>query len=713
MYLLIGFATFSSLLFIFLYRNENGFNIFGYDQRGFKKNKLYRGRFKYSKDGYDYNGYNRKGFNEEGFNAKGYDQTGFDRKGYDLQGYNRQGFNEKGFNRLGYDVKGYDKNGYDSSGFDRKGFDIRGFDKDGYNHNGFNELGIDREGFNDKGFNEQGFNRKGFNAEGFDAKGFNNKSFNREGFNIFGENEDGIPWWYFNLNHLKDLKNKGITTQTKKFYKFNSESFIRPNLTKSQKPDKGSSTILKNPFFILGLNPTSPAKVIQRRVNDMIKLSSIGQNHQFDYDVVSLNADRTEANIKEAGAKLLIPGDRINALFFWFNFENEDTKKLFQQNSLEMVINLLNKQYIMENDILALKNAIIGSVLLSTINLDIKPAVLMMEYWLEVIKSKLIWNQLSTLFNESQEIQLNTNPVDDFKMKVADCIGDCYYQLYVLDPKDTLMHKYFELFNQYPEKYITNVIVLKLNEANQLSDIIDEFKSNVNSSQELTLNARKSINEFIDKINKFNHFLEEYQLMKRNDVVEVKEKLAQKMRNLAIDVFNSAETNSSDFKLGESCLDLALSLTNSSVLKARITKDKNDIQEGKQRKSLIDAIQRDLRNDAYESARSKIKQLEATDSGYENKRFANSLMIISYKNEFSAQYAKAIRDANQLTDNFGYSSNPYAAKQAIAGKIKDAIQALNGLIIVAEKEDNYKEKNKYQDMKDNLVSQHREITTLL
>jgi len=317
------------------------------------------------------------------------------------------------------------------------------------------------------------------------------------------------------------------------------------------------------------------------------------------------------------------------------------------------------------------------------------------------------------LFNNSQEIQLNTNLVDEFKLKVADYIGDYYYQLYVQDPQDILIHKYFELFNQYPEKYIANVIVPKLNEANQLAEIIENFKSNVNSSDELTVNARKSINEFIDKINKFNHFLEKYQLMKRNDVVEVKEKLAQKMRNLSIEVFNSTENNSSDFKLGESCLDLALSLTNSSVLKARITKDKNDIQEGKQRKALLDAIQRDMRNDAYESARSKIKQLEAFDSSYENKRFANSLMIISYKNEFSSQYSKAIRDANQLTDNYGYSSNPYAAKQTILGKIKDAIQALNGLIMVAEKEDNYEEKHKYQDMKDNLVSQYRKITSLL
>jgi hypothetical protein len=713
MYFLIGFATFSSLLFIFLYQDQNGFNLFGYDKRGFKKNKLYKGRYKYSKDGYDYNGYNRKGFNKEGFNAKGYDQNGFDRKGYDQQGYNHLGFNEKGFNRLGYDKKGYDKNGFDSNGFDHKGFDVKGFDKDGYNHKGFNKSGIDREGFNDKGFNEQGFNRKGFNAEGYDAKGFNNKGFNREGFNIYGENEDGIPWWYFNLNLINDLKNKGITTQAKKFYKFNSQSFIRPILAKNQKLDKGSNSILKNPFFILGLNPSSPAKVIQRRVNDLIKLNSIGQNHQFEYDLVGLIVERTEANIKEAGAKLFLPEERIYALFFWFNFENDDIKKLFSQNSLETVINLLIKKYIMENDILALKNAIIGSILLSTINLDIKPAVLMMEYWPEVIKSKLIWNHLSILFNGSQEIQLNTNPVDDFKMKVAEYIGDCYYQLYVLDHKDKLMQKYFELFNQYPEKYIANVIVPKLNEANQLSDIIEKFKTNVNSSQELTLNVRSSINEFVEKIKKFNRFLENYQLTKRNDVVEVKEKLAQRMRNLAIDVFNTAETNSSDFRLGESCLDLAWSLTNSSVLKARITKDKSDIQEGKQRKALLDEIQRDLRNDAYESARAKIKQLESSDSSYENKRFANSLMIISYKNEFSAQYAKAIKDANQLTDRIRYSSNPYAVKQAIVEKIKDAIQALNGLIIVAEKEDNYEEKNKYQDMKDNLVSQYRQINTLL
>jgi hypothetical protein len=328
--------------------------------------------------------------------------------------------------------------------------DKKGFSLFGINHRGFkkNKLYKGKSKYDKKGFNFDGYNKEGFYENGF----------NKDGFNKYGINQAGFPWWYVNLYQLTEIKDQGKSIASYKFLNINSKNFIEPTQSKNKKLTKISNNIFKNPFFILGLNPSSGTKAIQRRVNDILKLISIGQTYRFDYDLLSGEIERTESIVKEAGIKLLNPLERINSLFFWFNFDDEGIKAFFKEENLESVIYYLSEKYITENNLLALKNAIIGSIFLSAKNQDIKPALLMMDYWPIIIANKPIWNQLLNQFNQNNDFDLNMNPVDQFKDKILQFIGDVYFQLYVSDPQDSMMFKFYKLFNQYPENYILKVI---------------------------------------------------------------------------------------------------------------------------------------------------------------------------------------------------------------------------------------------------------------
>ncbi|MGE5391120.1 MAG: zinc-ribbon domain-containing protein [Deltaproteobacteria bacterium] len=87
---------------LFIYRDSDGYNIFGYD-----------------KYGYDQEGLDKHGYNEDGYNRDGYDKDGYDEWGWNAEGINQDtGTN---YNSDGYDKDGYDKDGYDSEGFDKQG----------------------------------------------------------------------------------------------------------------------------------------------------------------------------------------------------------------------------------------------------------------------------------------------------------------------------------------------------------------------------------------------------------------------------------------------------------------------------------------------------------------------------------------------------------------------------------------------------------------
>lgn len=657
--LVVFFAIFGSYIFI-SYRDKKGFNLLGDNHRGFKKNKLYKGKSKYDKNGFDFDGYNKEGFNPNGYNKKGFNKFGFDKNGFDNLGYDRFGFNQEGFNHLGFNKFGFNSEGFNALGFNQKGFDSNGFDKDGFDQKGFNRKGFDREDFNKLGFNKLGFNRKGFDINGFDGKGFDASGFNKDGFNIYGINQAGFPWWYVNLYQLQELKDQGKNSSSYKFLKIDSKKFAYPKQSKDKTLTKTSSNILRNPYFILGLNPSSGTKAIQRRVNDILKLITIGQTYRFDFDLLATEIERTEPIVKDAGIKLLNPLERITSIFFWFNLDDEGIKTLFKEENLESVIYSLVEKYITENNLLALKNAIIGSIFLSAKNQVIKPALLMMEYWPIIIGNKTIWNQLLNQFNQNHDFDLNVNPVDEFKDKIVQFIGDVYFQIFVLDPQDSIMFKFYKLFNQYPENYILKVILPKLNEANSLSELIGKFKPDFNSFKSFTSSTRKSINHFIEKAIDFRNFIEKYNLLSRHDVTEIKDKLAQRVRSLAIDILNGTEPDAEDFKFGESILDIALTLTSSSVLIDRINKDKKDIKLSVRKNGLINKVE------------------------------------------------KAIQEANALSElDFSYST-----MRATAGKLMIAIQGLEGLIAIAEEEGDYSQARKLRDTRDNLASQHRKMSII-
>jgi len=338
-------------LILFVARDKDGFNVIGYDEKGFNRKGF--SRLGFNRDGYNVNGYDKLGFDQKGFNQAGYDRFGYDNKGYNALGFNtlgfdKNGYDSSGFNRVGYDKKGFDRNGFNHEGYNNQGINKDGFDKDGYTLLGYDFNGIDREGYNVAGFNAKGYNRLGYDLEGFnlegynrlgyDKKGYDRDGYNADGFNKIGFNNEGKdihgdPWWLAGLYNKTLFNNKDYV----RIYSEDSELVHHENNFNLRSGDPWADFInssplnhinvldysLNNPYNLLGIDIKSDNKTILRQSNDIKKIMSIEGDLSFCLSVFKQIIHRTTNFYeKETYTKITDPIKRIAHQFFWFNHPN-------------------------------------------------------------------------------------------------------------------------------------------------------------------------------------------------------------------------------------------------------------------------------------------------------------------------------------------------------------------------------------------------------
>lgn len=661
-------------------RGKDGFNIFGYDKHGFNRS------------GYDKFGYNKDGFDKHGFNEKGFDKKGLDSEGYDVKGFDKKGFNRNG----------YDKFGYNKDGFDHQGFDTAGFNKFGFNSKGFNKQGFNQKGYNIQGFDINGFNNQGYNKDGYDSKGYNAKGYNILGFNAVGRNSNGIPWWFIGLKDISYYSNPNFHT----YYVTVAKKEKINNVTTENigKKMAKSDLSLYNPYNLLGLDIKSKVKDINRRSNEIIKLLNINSIINLPNTIFQSSIIRNEALVKEASIKLMNAKEKIPFLFFWFDIPNEEIKKLIFESFPQIVLYQLLRLYKLNNDLFSLKLAISYSVSYGLITQDTLPIKLTMEYWKDVIKDKNVWEQLSKIYQETLEVDSKLDPVLSFKQEIITHLSEFYYQIYEVFNDQTILMKFFEIFQTHSKKTIQILLYPLLNDFNSKLKTIDEYKP-IFSNESLDYTSKEKIKKLLNEMNLLTKAMIDFHFNGESEVKEVFEKFSSKVRSLGINILNGVKPGSSDFDFGKSILTTALSMTDSVVMKDRIKKDFDDIERANKKTKLLEAIRLDFKNHNYEQSRSKIDNLKLLESSYEHSKFCNSLILTSYKNEYIHVFESSMEKANAL------ANNPYAydRRSSVINYVSEAIGALDNLIYIAEKEGDTLEKMRMNQVRDNLVSQIRRL----
>lgn len=723
-------------IFFFVLRDKEGFNIIGYDKEGFNRKGF--NRFGFNRKGYDFRGYDKFGFDVKGFNREGYDHMGYDVKGFNIHGFNLLGFDRQGYDSSGFDQTGFDKDGFDRKGFNKKGYDRNGINKDGFDKDGYTLLGydannIDREGYNIQGFNSEGYDRLGYDAEGFDKEGFdhlgfNKKGYDRDGFDVDGFNKVGFnsegkdihgdSWWLAGLYKKTLFNNKDFL----KIYTEDSEFVSRENNYEIDPWDEFMDSdsffdintldySLNNPYNLLGLDIKSDNKSIIRRSSDIKKIISIEGDLNFCLSVFRRIIHRNNNFYeKETYTKLTDPIKKIAYQFFWFYHPNNDlvSKLLGQENqNTTFIISRLIKEYVTSKDIFALKSLILLANIYGIVFKSVKVILELMPYWKEVMSFDDIWISHREIYFSSLETESKKDNFTLFQNNFVHYLADYYYQIYDYFKDKTILTTFYKLHNFHSEKAQKELLYPLIQSLNIINESIDKLdKSSFNTSN--VKSSLKIMKDHLISIEKIQSQIDEDQFSEHIEVKNIFEKLASTLRNTAIELLNEVDHSSSYFEQGVEWLKTALNYSESSTLINRIKQDLQDINIEKKKKVLLDQIESDLKNNYYDSARSKIEEIKSLDDSYENLKFANQLLILSYKKQANYNIKNALEEANSYSN----SGMGRLAIPMVIRNLKKAISEIDVLILIAEKEDDYSEKSDLVAFKEKLSNNIRQLTYL-
>lgn len=633
----IFLIIFGALFFI---RDNDGYNTFGYNSRGFKANKRHRNGTLFDNKGLDFRGFSKenklylgkmvfdkKGFDFEGFNQKGFNAQGFDRSGYNVKGFNEAGFNADGFDEQGYDRQGFNRKGYNRFGFNNLGYNIDGFDKYGFNIHGYDSGGYDKAGYNKQGYNRKGYNRDGFNAQGFNEKGFDRFGFDKEGFALNGYNVDGVDrqgatesydYWfmenYFQCFTSDDddvidflsIKPENVLI---KVFSEHTDQIINTQLpAKISRETFHEDSYIITPFTLLGLNINATQKEIVRRGNDISKLKSIESEIKFPRDIFELTPYREE-NVMKNTVRIATDSELKIPFMFFSLGENHLDSQLKGIKTLESLINDTFVYALKNQSVSQLKNGLILAGYYAILKKDAEILRPITEDWKSVIESAKFWQDFLEKYTSSLIYDQNLDAFKKFKTNIKNFLATYYYQLYEAIEDPEVLKIFYEDFEFYPQEFFDKVIIPELS---NLSVAIDAFDNDdlFFSNKQITSAAEKRIETFLSSIQKIQKLIADYSIETNSDVIRVMEKAVTKLRSIAIDVLNNSERGNRTFKYGEGILQQALNLAQSDVMINRIKKDFKDIEEQKLTDKLQDEIVRAINDGELTYALTKINELE-------------------------------------------------------------------------------------------------------
>lgn len=721
--------------------NKNGYDIQGYAPDGF--NKLNYDKEGYNREGFNIKGYNRLGFDQHGYNARGYDTSGYNKFGFDVRGFDRQGYNKKGldkdgYNSQGYNEKGFDKNGFNKDGFNERGFDVKGFnaqgyDKNGYGRDGFNQAGYDQQGFNKAGYNSLGFNAKGFNAEGYDKEGFNKEGLNKggynrqgfnkagynalgfdaNGFNLQGYNKDGFDRKGFNasgydihgfdtLGYGKDGRNKEnkywwLCTDDR--IKKNKDIFEKYyNLDYKVKLAKHSNNpFINNAYNVLGLHPLASSKEVNRRVNELKKMASIGMTNSYENEIFGKMINRDEKSITEASQNISDPKKKLYQQFLWLDLSDPLISKIIRENKIETAIFHLYYEYRFNNNIIALKSALIYTLIYVSLFGNDEVITQTISDWNIVFKNQKYWNWFKGNFHASNEWEVEESVFDMFKSGVKELLVESYYLLSELVNKPEMNVISYKNFQVYSKKFYEKTVSPLLIELNAKIAEISKIETKVNSNKSIAVNYRKALDQLYTLATNHHQQISQYGLIELIDCKEAFNNIADIFRDASIDVLNNIDRdNSQDNNYGKKLLTFAKQFARSEVLKARIESDFAAIEKGEVTTRLMEQITSDIQNKNYSDARNKIERLKQHDSSRHVQEMCRQFYIISYKNESHESIRRNV-DLFKARSFLGWS---YVSDYAT-----EILLAIDVLIAIAEAEDDYAEKRELESLKSNFSNQ--------
>jgi hypothetical protein len=406
----------------------------------------------------------------------------------------------------------------------------------------------------------------------------------------------------------------------------------------------------KNGFSVLGLDTSSSQKQINHRAKELINLLKIDEVPDYDQDLPFLKITRTESSVKVALQNLTSPTKRINDYFYWFDQANSDDensfKKLADNKTAEVVTKWHGdaepetaKGFIAKRNLAVLLSILVGAGTKQYLGRSLRT-------WEELINSDKFWLSFTKIYQLNDELGTSSEAIAHIQKDVVNILADYYTDVSKELGDSSIVAEFqrtFKVKGAKVEKDLLAPLYAAINDASAKLVALKISNEQMISKQKmaelkgLVINLRNSFNK-----------LKDIGLYDDSQSKTMRDKAAEAMRSVALDLYN----NLNDSAKSGSILKIALEITGTPTLKARIKDDLDDLKRLVSRDKIIEPITAAQEADKHDKALDLIVDAQ---KNYPNNKLLQETLAQRLKWSLTALAVTQFQNGSDLYDKKKYA----------------------------------------------------------
>lgn len=362
-----------------------------------------------------------------------------------------------------------------------------------------------------------------------------------------------------------------------------------------------SNLFQDNAYHVLGLDTSASQKDINKRSKEIVNLLRIEEEPSYETDLNIISLNRKENTVKEAVQRLSSPTKRIKEYFFWFDVEtdtDEKAVKLLKEQKIDEAINVWETPAKSEtaNGFVAKKNlAVLASLMLLKTGQK-KYLTQSIGYWKDILLSEKFWPHFEKLYALNDEIGTSKSALDDFAKQATDHLSDFYTDISEVH-KDrgyySLFSQVFAVKGQRMQENVLSPIYEAIHEASERLRSLNISEDNIISDDEI-----KTVRQLLRKLQDNFGKLKELGLYSDSQSKTMRDKAAEAIRTVALDIYNNLYESAKPAAL----LEAASKIAGTPGTKQKLDRDIQVIKKNISNEKIIIPINDLLEEDKFTEA---------------------------------------------------------------------------------------------------------------
>lgn len=303
--------------------------------------------------------------------------------------------------------------------------------------------------------------------------------------------------------------------------------------------------LIRNSFNILGLSSSSALKEIRKRSQQLLQLAKIEEVQEYDIDIGHVKEFRNEGEIRLALERVSGIQERLKEIFFWFEDHRLESRKaleLISNGSYQEAIAIFKAS---GSDWLDKKNLALALMFHAFSSSSMDSFCHSLDAWKLISDSDDFWKFYEKHYLLHDELGTSSSLFEEFRSSLF----------------ETLSAKAVSFYHQTKNPEVVGACYLAFGRIGKTADseILQPVILRVRKEMEALEKMRdgdsdaSAIKKILKKIHKCFSELDKFELGEYSPLIVLKNDTAEKLRSIAVDIYNeNADTETAQILLNQS-----------------------------------------------------------------------------------------------------------------------------------------------------------------